>query len=649
MRKLERYNPDGKGWPDGGEKIERYDADGKPVIMGGGGGGDVTDASNVGGGAEWFKDLSATILRFRTFISSHLGLVITQNANDITIDLDESQIDHNSLDNLTVADPHTQYVTKATYDANSIVKADSDDTPIVLAVPASRIVARLAAGGIVAATVAEIKTLLAYVFGDIGGTASVTQGGTGSNLSATGPGFLKQATTGADVTVAALAAGDLPAHTHSASNQGGATLTPDTLSVTKTLALTGDITPSTLNGTQQNDYNPTGAADASAFRLDASADTNISGIQGGADGRHLSLYNISTSNITLLHDVTSTSSNRFYCPGSVDLVMKPNTSVWLRYDATSSRWRVMGVYDNAKVDIYTANGTWTKPVGAKTVEVEMIGGGAGGGSGRKGNASTARRGGSGGGGGQHVHHTFLASLLGTSVSITVGAGGTGGASQTTASTNGNDGNDGAATTFGAFLKAGGGRKGLGGNTATLVGGQGGSAWDGINQTAGDGSYGGGGVGGNGGDGTTQGGAGEHGGGGGGGSGGAPGGDGGGSVFGGGGGGYGGGVVGSTNTPVVGGAGGNYQFYGTGGGGSAGSSPSGAGGNGSSPSYTYWGGSGGGGGGPGVNGAANTAGGPGGNGGSYGGGGGGGGVGTGTSDSGKGGDGASGFCLVITYF
>lgn len=46
------------------------------------------------------------------------------------------------------------------YDDNSILKADSDNTPIVLPLGASTIVARLAAGGIVAATPTEIRTLL---------------------------------------------------------------------------------------------------------------------------------------------------------------------------------------------------------------------------------------------------------------------------------------------------------------------------------------------------------------------------------------------------------------------------------------------------------------------------------------------------------
>ena len=45
----------------------------------------------------------------------------------------------------------------------------------------------------------------------------------GSDLSATGPGFLKQAAAGAAVTVAALAAGDLPTHTHTSAQISDAT------------------------------------------------------------------------------------------------------------------------------------------------------------------------------------------------------------------------------------------------------------------------------------------------------------------------------------------------------------------------------------------------------------------------------------------
>jgi hypothetical protein len=55
------------------------------------------------------------------------------------------------------------------------------------------------------------------------GTLVLARGGTGANLSATGPGFLKQASAGANITVAALAAGDLPSHTHASSQISDAT------------------------------------------------------------------------------------------------------------------------------------------------------------------------------------------------------------------------------------------------------------------------------------------------------------------------------------------------------------------------------------------------------------------------------------------
>jgi len=59
----------------------------------------------------------------------------------------------------------TDYVAKALYDANTILKADSDNTPAALTMGASTILARLAAGNIVAATPSELRTLLALVVG----------------------------------------------------------------------------------------------------------------------------------------------------------------------------------------------------------------------------------------------------------------------------------------------------------------------------------------------------------------------------------------------------------------------------------------------------------------------------------------------------
>lgn len=53
------------------------------------------------------------------------------------------------------------------FDANTILKADSDNTPIKLTVAASTFLGRKAAGSIAAMTVAEAKTLLAIAIADI--------------------------------------------------------------------------------------------------------------------------------------------------------------------------------------------------------------------------------------------------------------------------------------------------------------------------------------------------------------------------------------------------------------------------------------------------------------------------------------------------
>lgn len=49
---------------------------------------------------------------------------------------------------------------------------NASSTPADVAMPASSFLARLAAGNIVAATVAQVKTLLAYVIGDLGNIAA---------------------------------------------------------------------------------------------------------------------------------------------------------------------------------------------------------------------------------------------------------------------------------------------------------------------------------------------------------------------------------------------------------------------------------------------------------------------------------------------
>jgi hypothetical protein len=83
-------------------------------------------------------------------------------------------------------------IPKTVADANSVLYAVTDDTPAALAMGASTIVARLAAGNIVAATPAELKTLL-------GGFMTITEYASGTETVSTSEWSLTTDTSGPDV------------------------------------------------------------------------------------------------------------------------------------------------------------------------------------------------------------------------------------------------------------------------------------------------------------------------------------------------------------------------------------------------------------------------------------------------------------------
>lgn len=114
--------------------------------------------------------------------------------------------------------------------------------------------------------------------------------------------------------------------------------------------------------------------------------------------------------------------------------------------------------------VFTGNGTWTKPTnlsGNEMVFVQCWGGGGSGGGAASGSAG-------GGGGGGYTEERYRASDLTSTVSVTIGAGGTAGTAGE------HDGNPGGATTFGSFVSAAGGLGGIKGGTTT--GGSGGAGF-----------------------------------------------------------------------------------------------------------------------------------------------------------------------------
>lgn len=186
----------------------------------------------------------------------------------------------------------------------------------------------------------ETGTGLAYFQGGALGTPA---SGVATNLTGTASGLTAgTVTTNANLTGVITSSGNA---TSIASQTGtgtkfvvdtGPTLT-GAVTVAQSILLTGDISPTQIVA-NTNDYAPTGFSTATTLRLNTDASRNITGLAGGTGGRVIVIHNVGSFNIVLTNqDAASTAANRFLFGG--DVTLAADTSITLRYDTTSSRWR----------------------------------------------------------------------------------------------------------------------------------------------------------------------------------------------------------------------------------------------------------------------------------------------------------------------
>lgn len=183
-----------------------------------------------------------------------------------------------------------------------------------------------------------------------------------------------------------------------------------------------------------------------------------------ATGTCVSITNLGSGNSFVVNDQPSDASTfTIDASGKVGIGTTPDATAALKVDtngimfgdgSTQTTAATGGTPTN--VQVFTLSGTWTKPSGAKWVDVFLISGGGGGASGRKGGAGFAAPGGGGGGGGSYSARSFDATLLGSTEAVTVGTGGVGGTAVTTNATNGVAGTSGTNSSFGSWVSVQGG-------------------------------------------------------------------------------------------------------------------------------------------------------------------------------------------------
>jgi hypothetical protein len=180
----------------------------------------------------------------------------------------------------------------------------------------------------------------------------------------------------------------------------------------------------------------------------------LSGVEQSAGATALLLSSVTVSPINGNVSITSSSAGSVYtlsvaAIAAVQCRVTIAHSVQGGYVGGVSQGTSSGIAPTYNLQSFASSGTWVKPAGVQNVKVLLIGSGCGGGSGRSGAALSNRFGGGGGTSGYINLVDFRAQDLASTVTVTIGAGGTGGAGVVNA--DGNPGTFGGKTSFGTYL------------------------------------------------------------------------------------------------------------------------------------------------------------------------------------------------------
>ncbi len=142
---------------------------------------------------------------------------------------------------------------------------------------------------------------------------------------------------------------------------GVMTASAQTLAGVKTWANRASFSDA-LDFALETDSSTTGAAQTVGTtkflkRLTNASLTSICGVTAPTGNGLIILVNGTGASVTVTNDATATSTNRIITGTGGDLVWKNTSSLWLAYDSTSTRWRIIGGSGGSSAFVFGSTGS----------------------------------------------------------------------------------------------------------------------------------------------------------------------------------------------------------------------------------------------------------------------------------------------------